>query len=260
MSSSTIARPTSTSPRSDRSQRLDGAALPQPSVTRAERDEMHALFRTYFCGTDRRQFEADLGEKETVLLLREADSGRIRGFSTLMRMNASIDGRDVVAFFSGDTIVDRNYWGETVLSRLWSRTVFTEAARLTADEPALAIYWFLICSGYKTWRFLPVFFREFYPNADRVTPPHIQRIIDTLGARKFGDQYLPESGIVRLRAATPLRSGIANVTSERLRNPQVAFFARMNPDHVRGDELACLTEISRANLTRAGERIVASQL
>jgi hypothetical protein len=226
-------------------------------VTQADREEMYALLCTYFSATDRRQFESDLGEKETVLLLRDSDSGRIVGFSTLMRMTQSIDGRDVVAFFSGDTIVDRDYWGETVLSRLWSRTVFTEAARLTAHAPALAIYWFLICSGYKTWRFLPVFFREFYPNPDCVTPPHVQRIVDTLGARKFGDQYLPESGIVRLRAATPLRDGIATVTSERLRDPQVAFFARMNPGHARGDELACLTEISRANLTRAGERIVA---
>ena len=48
------------------------------------------------------------------------------------------------------------------------------------------------------------------------------------------------------------------MTAERLRDPQVAFFARMNPGHARGDELACLTELSRANLTRAGQRMVAA--
>jgi hypothetical protein len=37
---------------------------------------------------------------------------------------------------------------------------------------------------------------------------------------------------------------------------QVAFFARMNPGHILGDELACLTEITRSNLTRAGQRMV----
>ena len=105
-----------------------------------------------------------------------------------------------------------------------------------------------------------MFFREFYPNADGPTPPHIKRILDALGARKFGDQYLAEPGIVRLRTATPLRRGIADVTAERLRDPQVAFFARMNPGHARGDELACLTELSRANLTRAGRRMVSSPL
>src|SRR5213075_2720173 len=97
-----------------------------------------------------------------------------------MRMNESIDGKAIVAFFSGDTIVDREYWGESVLSRLWSQTVFAEAERLIAERPAMTVYWFLICSGYKTWRFLPVFFREFYPNAGRPTPPHVRRILDTL--------------------------------------------------------------------------------
>jgi hypothetical protein len=260
MNSSMIVQPTSTSPRCDRGQRLVGSVVSRARVTRDERNEMYGLMQTYFCGTERGRFETDLREKEAVILLRDADSGRIQGFSTLMRITACIDEREVVAFFSGDTIIDREYWGETVLSRLWSQTVFAEAERMVAERPAATIYWFLICSGYKTWRFLPVFFRDFYPNADGPTPPHLRRVLDTLGARKFGDQYLPESGIVRLRAATPLRRGIATVTAERLRDPQVAFFARMNPGHVRGDELACLTELSRANLTRAGQRMVSSPL
>lgn len=235
---------------------------------------MYALLQTYFSGTDRARFEADLQEKEAVILLRDAASGDIQGFSTLMRLTTSIDlvgqaGRagqagpqqkEVVAFFSGDTIIDRDYWGETVLSRVWAQTVFAEVDRVNAETPAASIYWFLICSGYKTWRFLPLFFREFYPNAESPTPPHVRRVLDTLGASKFGDQYLPDSGIVRFRTATPLRRGVADVTDERLRDPRVAFFTRMNPGHAGGDELACLAELSRANLTRAAERMMARPL
>ena len=92
--------------------------MPRARVTRDERTEMYGLLQAYFCGTDRDRFDADLREKEAVFLLRDADSGRIHGFSTLMRMTACIDGKEIVAFFSGDTIVDRDYWGETVLSRL----------------------------------------------------------------------------------------------------------------------------------------------
>jgi hypothetical protein len=260
MNSSMVVQLTSTSPRCDPGPRLTGSTVPRACVTRAERDEMYGLLQTYFCGTSRERFDADLREKQSVILLRDADSGRLQGFSTLMTMTASIDGKDIVAFFSGDTIVDRAYWGETVLSRLWAQTVFEDAERALARRPAATVYWFLICSGYKTWRFLPVFFRTFYPSADGPTPPHVQRILDTLGARKFGDQYLPASGIVQFRGATPLRPGIANVTAGRLRDPNVAFFARMNPGHVRGDELACLTELSRANLTRAGQRMMAHPL
>lgn len=219
---------------------------------------MFALLRRHFAGTDRARFEADLREKETVILLRDASSGAVQGFSTLMRMTAHLDQKEVVAFFSGDTIIDRAYWGESTLSRTWGRVVFDEADRIVAERPGTSVYWFLICSGYKTWRFLPVFFREFYPNAERPTPPEIRRLLDTLATRKFGDEYLPEPGIVRFHSATPLRSGVADVTGERLRDPQIAFFSRVNPGHPAGDELACLAEISRSNLTRAGLRMISA--
>jgi len=227
-------------------------------VSLNDRREMYALLRTYFSGTTRARFEADLREKERVILLRDAANGRIQGFSTFMRIERGIDGKNVVAFFSGDTIVDREFWGETLLSRLWSQTIVTEADRIQAARPDTAVYWFLICSGYRTWRFLPVFFREFHPNPEAPTPPHVRRLIDALGAARFGDEYLADAGVVRFRHATPLRRGIADITDERLRDPRVAFFARMNPGHADGDELACLCPLSRANLTRAGLRMVSN--
>ncbi|MEO8678345.1 MAG: hypothetical protein ABI665_04820 [Vicinamibacterales bacterium] len=218
---------------------------------------MYELLRKHFNGTDRARFESDLAEKETVIVLRDGGSD-IRGFSTLMRTAVRVQQQDVVAFFSGDTIVDPAYWGDTALSRFWGQVVFGEARRLAALAPEARIFWFLICSGYRTWRFLPVFFREFYPNAAAPTPPFFQQLLDTLGLRKFGDQYVPGAGIVRFRQATPLRPGVAEVTQGRLRDPQVAFFVRANPGHAEGDELACVAELSRANLTRAGLRMVDS--
>jgi len=246
MSSSISVPFTSTSPRCETKgeRRLAGSVVSHTTV--AERDAMYALFSTYFLGTDRGVFEQDLSEKDGVILLRDEPSGGIQGFSTFMWLRVD----NTVAFFSGDTIIDREFWGDSVLSRMWAQIAFAEAGR----HPEAKMYWFLICSGYKTWRFLPVFFRQFYPNPETETPAHIQNVIDTLGRRKFGDQYA--DGIVRLRHATPLRRGVAEITEERLRDPQIAFFARMNPGHANGDELACLTEISRANLTRAGERML----
>jgi hypothetical protein len=227
--------------------------VPVAEVTLSERHEMYALLRTYFDGTTRERFEADLREKEAVILLRDDASGQVQGFSTFARMTPQ---PGIVAFFSGDTIIDREFWGETVLTRIWGATVFGEAERIAAADPDTSVYWFLISSGYKTWRFLPLFFREFYPKMDVPTPPHARELLDTLGVQRFGDEYLADRGIVRFRNPTPLRRGVADITDERLRDPRIAFFARMNPGHVSGDELACIAELSRANLTRAGLRMV----
>ena len=262
MSNLIPALPTWTSPHFDLApaRRLAGSVVHRALLSLAERERMYDLLATYFLRTSREQFGSDLAEKESVVLLRDLRDGQIQGFSTLMRITMTIDGREIVAFFSGDTIVAQEFWGETILSRLWSQTVFAEADRIRAGCPEALVFWYLICSGYKTWRFLPVFFKEFYPHPDRPTPPHIKSILDALGERKFAGEYYPEEGVVRFQSATPLRQGIADVTEERLRDPLISFYHRINPGHSNGDELACLTEISRGNLTRAGERMLGPRL
>jgi hypothetical protein len=240
--------------------RMAGSIVPRSLLSPAEREEMYRLFAAYFTGTNRQTFAADLGEKETVFLLRDSVSGQIQGFSTSMHLSARIEDQEVVAFFSGDTIIARDYWGDSLLSKLWSQTVFSQADLITLARPRTRVYWYLICSGYRTYRFLPVFFREYWPRISAPTPQYQQKILDVLGRQKYGDQYLIGAGIVRLASATPLRSGVSDITEQRLTDPQVAFFVRKNPEHAHGDELACLTEITRSNLTKAGQRMVTSPL
>ncbi|MBI3967926.1 MAG: hypothetical protein HY329_19990 [Chloroflexi bacterium] len=215
-------------------------------------DRMHTLLADYFQNVDRGRFEEDLAEKRWVIILRDAITGRLEGFSTLMELRASLDGEPVVAYFSGDTIVGREHWGQTALARLWARHAFG----LAAEVPVGRVYWLLISSGYKTYRYLSTFFREFYPTYERPTPAPIKRTLDALASQKFPSEYDVQRGIVRLSRAAPLRPGVAEVTDRRLSDPHVAFFVAANPGHRRGDELVCLTELTPANLTPAGQRML----
>jgi hypothetical protein len=142
--------------------------------------------------------------------------------------------------------------GETALPRLWAEHVFGRAPAINGARA----FWFLICSGYKTYRFLPVFFREFYPTYARPTPPGAQRLLDTLGRRKFAQAYDKAKGVVRLEHGAALRRGVAEIDAQRLADPHVAFFQAANPGHARGDELACIAELTIANLTPAGRRML----
>jgi hypothetical protein len=213
---------------------------------------MYELLAYYFARTTQAQFERDLAEKAWAILLVAPLDGHIKGFSPLMRFQSTLDGQPVHAYFSGDTIIRREYWGEIVLPRLRAQHVFgmAEAA------PDIAAYWFLICSGYKTYRFLSVFFRHFYPTCQGPTPPPLKRLLDNLGRQKFADEYDSRQRIVRFNQATPLREGVAEIQARRLKDPHVAFFAAANPGHIRGDELACLARLTRANLTPAGLRML----
>jgi hypothetical protein len=235
---------------------LTASVLAPGCLSSGDRRTMYELLSTYFDNTSRVHFERDLEEKETVIVLRDRETGAVAGFSTLMQIPITVEGRPVVAFFSGDTIIAREHWGSSLLGRLWLKTVFTEADRLAEQSPESLLYWFLISSGYKTWRYLPVFFVNYAPHPQSATSRFDAAVLRSLALRKFGSEYDPASGVIRLRHASPLRPGVADLTERRLRDPLVEFFVRANPRHAEGDELACLAPLSRANLTRAGHRLL----
>ncbi|HXE71157.1 MAG TPA: hypothetical protein VNO81_00725 [Candidatus Nitrosotenuis sp.] len=216
-------------------------------LTLAERRGMYALLQEYFLGVTWERFQADLEEKEWVVLLRCGP--QIVGFSTLMRLRLG----DLWAFFSGDTIVDRRHRAESELPRAWARHVFHLLDRL---GPGKEVWWFLLCAGYKTYRFLPVFFREFYPCPQGDWPEPLRLLRDRLGRARYPQEYDAQAGIVRFGHPTPLRPGVAELTPGRLRDPHVACFVQANPGHARGDELCCLARLSRDNLTPLGRRML----
>lgn len=221
----------------------------------AQQTRMCGLLNDFFENVSQEQFEADLAEKEWVFVFSDR-AGTIQGFSTLMRLNIHVDGQPVVAVYSGDTIIHPDFWHEMELPKLWGKHVFALAAEVHAQTPDAKVYWFLISSGYKTYRFLPVFFQTFYPSYRQPTPPHIQRTIHALARHKFGDQYDPDTGVIRFAASSPLREGVAQVDERRLKNRDIAFFVEKNPGHAAGEQLACLVEIDLANVTSAGMRML----
>jgi hypothetical protein len=235
------------------SKQLNGTILPVANLNAADRDAMFALMANYYQIT-RPIFEADLNEKEHVILLRDATDGLIRGFSTMCMMQVE----EIVALFSGDTVVHEDYRNEILLPRLWAQLAFGTADNIKARNSNKRVYWFLISSGYKTYRYLPLFFREFYPHYDCSTPTPIQSLMDTLATYRYPQEYQAERRIVCLKNSTPLRKGVADMQPRHLNNPHLAFFVRINPYHYEGDELVCLTEIERSNLTSAGQRMVKS--
>ena len=93
--------------------RLSGRVVPRSAVSQTLRTEMFALLGAHFGGVDRGTFESDFAEKNFAILL-EDDGGRLRGFSTLL-VYASHARPGVTVVYSGDTIVERGWWGSPAL-------------------------------------------------------------------------------------------------------------------------------------------------
>jgi hypothetical protein len=236
--------------------KLTGKLVPVAALTARQRGQMYELMDRHYDNVSPEVFAADLAEKRWVILLSDTQTREVCGFSTQRLLTADVEGCPVTALFSGDTIIARERWGDTVLPHVWGRL----ALSLIDACPDRALYWFLISKGYKTYRFLPLFFHEFYPRYDRFTPPNVKAVIDALAGTHWQDEYDPAAGLIR---ATPskdrLRPGIADVTGKCLRDPHVRFFLERNPAHAQGAELCCLAPLSRENLTAAAWRVIGAE-
>jgi hypothetical protein len=215
-----------------------------------ERVEMYALIESHFEGVREDVFHRDLDAKDWVL--RIVRDGALVGFSTLQSYRAMADGRCLNVIYSGDTVVSPEAWGSPVLARGWIALV---RAMQTA-HPNEPWYWLLLSSGFRTYRFLPVFWREFWPRYDAETPSDVRALMEELARDHFGDAYDPTAGVVRFETPQRLRAHLAAVPEGKGNDPHVRFFLERNPGHAEGDELVCLTELGDANLTAAGVRMV----
>jgi hypothetical protein len=233
--------------------RLFSETVPVEELGVAEKDAMYALLAENYENVNRPCFEADLFEKDCTILLRDTQDHALRGFSTQKVMQFHVDGQPLRAVFSGDTIIARSHWGEQELGRAWGHFV----AELRAEEPAIPLYWFLISKGYRTYLFLPLFFRQFFPRHDQITPAREQKILDALASTRYPDFYVRESGLILFpESHGNLNHDLAEIPVHRLRNPHVRFFLTKNPGFAGGHELACVAEISAANMRSYASRML----
>ena len=224
--------------------------LARADLTPDERAEMFALIQSHFEGVRLDVFDRDLDEKDWVL--RIARDGTLVGFSTLQSYQTQVDGQQINVIYSGDTVMAPEAWGSPVLARGWIALV----RALQAVDPHGPWYWLLLSSGFRTYRFLPVFWREFWPRHDARPSAEIDALQAALARERFGPAYDQATGVVRFEAPQRLRPHLATIPEGKASDPHVRFFLDRNPGHAAGDELVCLTELSDANLTAAGVRMV----
>lgn len=202
---------------------------------------MWAVFDRYYVDVDRARFDADLDRKQDVIVLRDAADASVQGFSTLATYDGRMSGRAITLVFSGDTVIDRAYWGQSALHLHFTRYVVLAWLR----HPWRPLWWLLITKGWRTYLLLAKFFVRFWPRSGRTTPPEVRETLDALGRRLWPDAWQPDAGI--LHFSTPqgrLREGVAPVDPAVMDDPDVACFLERNPGHEAGDELVCLGHVS----------------
>lgn len=207
-----------------------------------DKNKMFELFQKYYENVSFEKFLKDLESKNRVIVLRDNDYKVIRGFSTLQNIQINQDGRKIFGLFSGDTVIDSNYWGGTALSMEFFKNVILTKLK----NPTSEVYWFLISKGYKTYLLLANNFKTYYPHFEEQTPERIKTIIKKFANHMYDEELFDEQNLI-LKCANKfdrLKNSVAPISRElSLTNPKIAFFEKMNPQWQEGNELCCLGRV-----------------
>ena len=225
----------------NRNGRLRVRAVPARTLDQATIDAMWRLYEEHYDHVDRATFDRDLAEKSLVFLGTDAGSGAVVGFSTALFYRRRHAGRAVGIYFSGDTIIHPRYWGQTALHRCVIATLVGWKLR----HPLTPLYWYLICSGYRTYLTLVRNFPDHWPHHERAMGTWERGLLDALSHSRYGAAYDVDRGVISFGDRQPmLKTVVATRTNSALALPEVRFFVEVNPGHARGDELAMIARVN----------------
>lgn len=199
--------------------------------------QMYEVFCQYYEHTDVETFLADLSKKSGVILVKTRDEKRVVGFSTVVNMKMELDGVRGRGIFSGDTIMDKAYWGSRTLQMAFFRYVVREKLR----APLSPVFWLLISKGYKTYLLLANNFERYYPHPDK-QHSELDSLVRSYCDELFPGHFDPARGVLDFGAtAQRLREDVAGISEEmRSRYPKIRFFEKQNPTWHEGTELPCV--------------------
>lgn len=214
-------------------------------LTPTERATMFGLLSLEFLGTRREDFIHDLEEKDVVALLRkESRDGEIVGFSTLMILELPINGRKVKAVFSGDTTVFPEFRSSGGIGVEVGR-YFMKALETFPDYE---IYYVLISKGWRTYKVLPFFFKNFAPKHDVPTSINDKAVMDAFGSVKYPKDYDPDQGLIMFSKETQrLIPGSIDAVPPQDPNVHTRFYLQKNPTYLSGTELVCVGHVEVVN-------------
>lgn len=203
--------------------------------------DMFKVFCRYYENTSLEQFVADLGRKSGAFIIRRKVDNAIVGFSTMGIYHMEVDGKKIRGIFSGDTILEKEYWGNRAMNAAFVKRLLWEAIK----DPFTPQYWFLISKGYKTFLLLTRNFPDYYPHPEHEND-HMKHIVQAYCDKLFPGYLNKDAMVLDFGDGyNCLKNNVTPITKEQREETDIAFFEQRNPDWERGTELPC---VGRADL------------
>ena len=225
---------------------LKAKVLPVADLDSKLKDKMYEIYEEYYGGTSQVLFHEDLKNKNFCILIFN-QLNQLVGFSSLLIFKTSLRGERFGIVYSGDTIIKHEYWGSNILVKSWLALI----GAIHRQNNTISWFWLLLVKGHRTYRYLNLFFKEFYPRPEACIPIDWKKKRDLIAKKMFGEYFDERKGIIKFPETKGfLKEEWAGLNPKTENHSEVKFFQNQNPGFSHGDELVCFCEISENNFKK----------
>ncbi len=217
------------------------------------RTRMFELMFSCYNKITENNFNADLDKKQYVCLIKDKVD-IIQGFTTFaINPNSAKDNKYNV-LFSGDTIIAPQYWGTQVMRDGWCKSV----GSIIAADTSKPWYWYLLSKGHRTYMFLPLFFKEYFPSIEAAdSEEHLKKIASEVSKRLYGNCWKEDEGVIRFEESHgELKQELIQASYQKKGSKFVQFFLKKNPAFYKGEELVCIAPLNPDNILRSAKELL----
>jgi len=235
-------------------QLLKYTLMPMNALTRVQRSEMYALMQANYNEMNESNFHSDLDKKQFVGIISDT-SKHLQGFTTFAINPGDSGTEQYNILFSGDTVLSPEQWGSQIMMQGWCESV----GSIIASDSSKEWYWYLMSKGHRTYLYLPLFFKVFYPAPDISEDNMLKQITDRVSRILFSSDWYPDLGIVRFpHSLGELKPELVDAAYQKAKSKNIGFFLERNPGFFKGDELICLAPLFPDNMLRSARDFMIS--
>lgn len=221
----------------------DGATL-----TDKEAQEICTFYRR-FSERDGARFIEQLRLQPEIFLYRDHE-GILRVFGCVEVIDMEHDGQTFGLLYTKWTAVDPAFRGRQLTHLQGLRALL----RYRLRHPLTPAYWYVWTSSYKSYLVLARNFVDRWPHRDQPWPALEAALLKKALQHHGVTDYDPATGLIRRDGSTRYVDHVGDHHAPA-GDPDVAFYAAINPNQAGGDTVACLARLDTRNALRLAGRL-----
>ena len=168
--------------------------------------------------------------------------GKIIGFTGLRINRTEIKDRQCLLIYFGQTIIDKNYRGKSLIPRTATKLMLWYWKDLVKGN----LFVWADALTYKAYLVFAKNLKEYYPNYQSTTPDRVRKLINFVGYEYYASTFDSSSGTVQ-KDTVFVSDPSANIDHDVVEDLDVLFYAGVNPEYVNGHGLITMAPMHSRN-------------